>query len=154
MQRAARYATWERLVRLRKLRRVQNGATIGLVLLGPVLAIATYMILGPLGQGSDSTALRLVLLADLVYFLLLAALVLARLMQMIAARRARSAGSRLHMRLSGVFAGMALVPTVLVAVFAGLSFNIGLEGWFSDRVRQVVGASLEAAEDYPQEQRD
>ena len=141
-------------MRLRKLRRVQNIATIGLVLLGPVLAIATYMILGPLGQGMDSTALRLVLLADLVYFLLLAALVLARLMQMIAARRARSAGSRLHMRLSGVFAGMALVPTVLVAVFAGLSFNIGLEGWFSDRVRQVVGASLEAAEAYRQEHRD
>ena len=141
-------------MRLRKLRRVQNIATIGLVLLGPVLAFATYMILGPLGQGMDSTALRLVLLADLVYFLLLAALVLARLMQMIAARRARSAGSRLHMRLSGVFAGMALVPTVLVAVFAGLSFNIGLEGWFSDRVRQVVGASLEAAEAYRQEHRD
>ena len=154
VQGAARLATWERLVRLRRLRRVQNAATIGLVLLGPVLALATYLVFGPFGQGTDSSALRLVLLADLVYFLLLAALVMARLARMIAARRAHSAGSRLHLRLTGVFTGMALVPTVLVAIFAGLTVNIGLEGWFSDRVRQVVGASLDAAEAYRQEHRD
>ena len=51
-----------------------------------------------------------------------------------------------------MFAGLALVPTVLVAIFAGLTINIGLEGWFSDRVRNVVGASLEAAEAYEREQ--
>ena len=32
--------------------------------------------------------------------------------------------------------------------------NIGLEGWFSDRVRQVVGLSLTAAEAYEQEHVD
>jgi two-component system nitrogen regulation sensor histidine kinase NtrY len=49
---------------------------------------------------------------------------------------------------------MALVPTVLVAVFAVLSVNLGLEGWFSDRVRQVVGSSLSAAQAYEGEQRE
>jgi two-component system nitrogen regulation sensor histidine kinase NtrY len=72
---------------------------------------------------------------------------------MIAARRARSAGSRLHMRLTGVFTGLALGPTVLVAVFAAISVNFGLEGWFSDRVRAVVGNSLSAAEAYEDEHR-
>jgi two-component system nitrogen regulation sensor histidine kinase NtrY len=95
----------------------------------------------------------LVLLADLVYLLLLGGLVLSRLAGMIAARRARSAGSRLHLRLTSIFAGVAMVPTVLVAVFAGLTINIGLEGWFSDRVRSVVGTSLEAAEAYQDEHR-
>jgi len=42
---------------------------------------------------------------------------------------------------------------VTVAVFAGLTVNIGLEGWFSDRVRQVVGASLSAAEAYREDER-
>jgi two-component system nitrogen regulation sensor histidine kinase NtrY len=46
------------------------------------------------------------------------------------------------------------VPTVLVAVFAVLSINIGLEGWFSDRVRSVVGSSLSAAQAYEAVQRD
>jgi two-component system nitrogen regulation sensor histidine kinase NtrY len=47
-----------------------------------------------------------------------------------------------------------LVPTILVAVFAVLNLNIGLEGWFSERVRNVVGASLSAAEAYEKEQSD
>ncbi len=136
------------------MRRVQNAATLGLVLLGPVLAIATYMVLGPL-QGAERTdlSLRLILLADLVYVLLLAALVLSRVAGLVAARRAKSAGSRLHLRLTGVFALMALLPTITVAVFAVLTINIGLETWFSTRVQNVVGASLSAAEAYEQEHR-
>ncbi len=153
VQGVARRASWERLSRLRRQRRLQAVVTVVLAVLGPALALVTFLALGPFAQGANSTALRLVLLADLVYFLLLAGLVLARLASMIAARRAQSAGSRLHLRLTGVFAGIALVPTVLVAIFAGLTVNIGLEGWFSDRVRSVVGTSLAAAEAYQDEHR-
>nr|WP_207186939.1 PAS domain-containing sensor histidine kinase [Rhodovulum imhoffii] len=140
-------------MRLRRQKRVQTLATFSLVLLGPILAVATFLMLGPLELGASSNGLRVILLADLVYALLVAALVFARVIQMVAARRRRSAGSRLHLRLTGVFALIALLPTVLVAVFAGLTINVGLEGWFSDRVRQVVGASLSAAEAYEDEHR-
>ena len=132
---------------------MQNALTFGLVLLGPVLALATFSVLGPLDPATSTTWLRVVLLADLVYVLVLATLVLGTVMRMIAARRARSAGARLHLRLAYVFAIIALLPTVTVAVFAGLTVNIGLEGWFSDRVRGVVGASLSAAEAYREDTR-
>ncbi len=145
---------WQRLSRLRRQRRVQTTVTLGIVFLGPVLAVLTFLALGPLNRGAASPALRLILLADLIYVLLIAALVLARVARLIADRRSRSAGSRLHMRLSGVFMLIALVPTVLVAVFAVLSINIGLEGWFSDRVRSVVGSSLSAAQAYEAVQKD
>ena len=79
-----RRSTWDRLTRLRRLRRVQSAMMIGLVVLGPLLALATFLALGPFGQVENSVALRLVLLADIVYFLLLAALVMARLARMIA----------------------------------------------------------------------
>nr|WP_241427570.1 PAS domain-containing sensor histidine kinase [Fertoeibacter niger] len=125
--------------------------TFGLVLLGPLLALATFLALGPLNQGAGSPLLRLILLADLIYVLVVAAMVLARVARMVADRRSASAGSRLHLRLTGVFALLALIPTVLVAVFAVLTVNVGLEGWFSDRVRAVVGTSLAAAEAYQAE---
>jgi two-component system nitrogen regulation sensor histidine kinase NtrY len=150
----ARRSTWERLNRLRKIRRVQNVATFVIVALGPLLAVATFMALNVFQQGSVTLGLRLVLLADLIYVLVIAAMVMQRVARMIAARRARSAGSQLHLRLTGVFAIVALIPTVLVAVFATLTVNFGLEGWFSDRVRQVVGNSLAAAQAYEQEHRD
>ncbi|SEB93142.1 two-component system, NtrC family, nitrogen regulation sensor histidine kinase NtrY [Rhodobacter sp. 24-YEA-8] len=143
---------WQRVSRLRRQRRIQTAFTLGLVFLGPVLVVATFLLLGPMNHSGNSPALRLILLADLVYVLLIAALVLARVMRMVADRRRRSAGSNLHMRLTAVFAGMALVPTILVAVFAVLSVNLGLEGWFSERVRSVVGASLAAAQAYEGEQ--
>jgi two-component system, NtrC family, nitrogen regulation sensor histidine kinase NtrY len=134
------------------MRRFQSAATIGLVILGPILAFATFLVLGPLDRGASALSLRLVLLADLVYVLFVATLVLGTIARMIAARRARSAGSQLHLRLTGLFALIALIPTVTVAVFAGLTVNVGLEGWFSERVRQVVGASLAAAEAYREDE--
>jgi two-component system nitrogen regulation sensor histidine kinase NtrY len=145
---------WARFSRLRRQRRVQTAVTLGIVFLGPVLAVATFLAMGPFNQDAASPVLRLILLADLIYVLVIAALVLARVMRLLADRRSRSAGSRLHLRLSGVFMLIALIPTVLVAVFAVLSINIGLEGWFSQRVRSVVGSSLDAAEAYEAVQRD
>ncbi|MDF1854178.1 MAG: PAS domain-containing sensor histidine kinase [Pseudooceanicola sp.] len=139
---------------MRRQRRVQNAATLGLVTLGPTLTLATILVLGPMQQGASSLPLRLVLLADLVYVLVVATLVLQRVAQMVAARRARSAGSRLHLRLTGVFALMALIPAVTVAIFAALTINVGLEGWFSDRVRNVVGSSLAAARAYEEEHQE
>jgi two-component system nitrogen regulation sensor histidine kinase NtrY len=143
-----------RLGRVMRQPRVRNAGTLGLVMLGPALAALTYYVLGPLNQGASSPALRLVILADLVYALVVTALVGREVARMVAARRARSAGSRLHLRLVGVFALLALIPTVIVAVFSVLTINVGLEGWFSDRVRQVVSTSLAAAQAYEQEHRE
>lgn len=157
MARTLSRGTWERMARLRRLRRLRwfrNAATLGLAVLGPVLAGLTFMVLGPLSDAeSGRAALRLVLLADLIYLIVLTGLVVARIARIVAARRKSAVGSRLHMRLVGVFATIALVPTVLVALFAGLTLNIGLEGWFSDRVQQVVSSSLSAAEAYQDEHR-
>ncbi len=145
--------TWSRLARLRRQRRFQTAMTFGLAVLGPALAVGTFMVLGPMNQGATSPLLRVILLADLVYVLVVAALVIARLARIVADRRSQSAGSRLHLRLSGVFAIVALMPTVIVAVFAVLTVNVGLEGWFSERVRAVVGSSLSAAQAYDEEHR-
>lgn len=138
----------------RKRRNVQSALTLGLVALGPILLVATVLVLNRFGQQISPGLFRGIILADFVYVLIIVSLVAQRIMKMVAARRAKSAGSRLHMRLSGVFAAVAFIPTVLVAVFATVTLNIGIEGWFSDRVRDAVGTSLSAAEAYEAEQRD
>ncbi len=150
----ARHGVFTELNRRRKDRRVQTMLTFGLVVLGPVLALLTFLVLGPVQQGASSDVLRAVILADLVYILVVAAMVMMRVARMITDRRNAEAGSRLHLRLVGVFTFVALVPTVVVAIFATLSLNIGLEGWFSDRVRNVVGNSLDAAQAYEFEHRN
>ncbi|WP_281982651.1 sensor histidine kinase NtrY-like [Thalassorhabdomicrobium marinisediminis] len=139
--------------RWRRRRRVQATITVVLALMAPLLIILTITALRPLDQTGRTETLRLILLADIIYVLIIAALVASRVVTMIVARRNRSAGSRLHLRLTGVFGLLALIPTVAVAVFAVLTINIGLEGWFSERVRNVLGNSLSAAEAYEEEHR-
>ena len=141
-----------RLSRLRFKRRIATYVNIGLICLAPVLALVTYLILGPIDQGRESNLLRVILLCDLLYLLALTSLVMQRVMQIVALRRQKSAGSQLHLRLTGVFSAMSLLPTATVAVFAVLSINMGFEAWFSDRVQGVIADSLEAAQAYEQEQ--
>ena len=125
-----------------------------LILLGPILTGLTVSILQGEFGSKLSNILRLILLADGIYLLVVISIVGYAVMRMFAARRAKSAGSRLHMRLSRVFAIVALIPTVLVAVFAVVTLSIGVEGWFSKNVQNVVKSSLSAAEAYKNEQRD
>ncbi|MFS4438949.1 ATP-binding protein [Paracoccaceae bacterium GXU_MW_L88] len=127
--------------------------TLVLFAVGPLLALLTITLLARGDEASISFALRGVLLLDMAYVLVVAALVARRIVQIVAQRRAHSAGSRLHTRLVTVFAMVALIPTVLLAIFATLTLNLGLEGWFSDRVKNVVGTSLAAATAYEDEHR-
>ena len=130
----------------------QSSVNISLILLGPLLAIATYLFLGPFNVAGQSIWLRFFLLLDLVYVLLIVGIVLVRILYVLSQRRSRLAGSKLRFRLAGVFTTMSLLPTITVAVFATVSINLGLEAWFSERVQSVVGTSLSAARAYADEQ--
>lgn len=144
----------DRLARLVEHATVRAVLFWGFIALAPVLAVLTFLTLSEVDLLVGGEALRVVLLADFVYALVVAAFVARRLVEMLAARRRRSEGSRLHLRLMRVFTLVALVPTVLVAVFATITVNFGLEGWFSDRVRNVVANSLAAAQAYEEEHRN
>ncbi|MEO0989882.1 MAG: PAS domain-containing sensor histidine kinase [Pseudomonadota bacterium] len=148
-----RASSWVGFRRVVRGRRFQNAATIIVVAMGPILATATVAALRPIDEGASGDGLRAILLIDLIYVLVVAALILQRLARMIAARRAHSDGSRLHLRLSGTFAVFTLIPTIAIAIFAVVTIGLGLESWFSERVRQVVGASLDAAQSYEAEHR-
>jgi two-component system nitrogen regulation sensor histidine kinase NtrY len=138
----------------RRYRWLGRELVLGLVLLGPLLAAANSMVLG-LGEDGERSSpyLRLVLLVDLVYFLVLTALIGLKIGGLVVARRRKSAGSKLHLRLTGVFAAVALVPTVIVAVFATVTVNFGIESWFSEQVGSVVRNSLATAQAYEREHR-
>ena len=140
------------LSRLKLQRRLITGFNIGLICLAPILALVTYLALGPVDQGRDSNLLRVILLCDLVYLLTLTAMVMQKVTHIVTLRRQGSAGSQLHLRLTGVFSAMSLLPTATVAVFAVLSINMGFETWFSDRVQGVIADSLAAAQAYEEEQ--
>jgi two-component system nitrogen regulation sensor histidine kinase NtrY len=113
----------------------------------------TFNSISFIGEASQPKVLNILLLVDLVYVLIIAGLVALRITRLILARRSKSVGSRLHVRLTSVFIFIALMPTVIVAIFATFSINYGLEGWFSDNVQRVVKNSMESAQAYEFEHR-
>ncbi len=118
-----------------------------------VSGVATYGALsgwGPFGQRAPQTILIL-LNVDLVFVLLLSAVVLSNLVKLWLERRRGLAGSRLHMRMVALFSVVAVAPAITVAVFSVLFFNFGIESWFNDRVRTAINESIAVAEAYLEE---
>ncbi len=67
------------------------------------------------------------------------------------ARRRQAAGSRLHARIVGLFSVIAVTPAIVLAIFASISLDRGLDHWFSKRTQTIVQDSLGVAEAYVQE---
>ena len=66
----------------------------------------------------------------------------------VAVRRAERGGlgsGRLHVRLVALFSIISVVPTVLVAIFASVLFQSGLEFWFSNRARNMLENTVQVA---------
>jgi two-component system nitrogen regulation sensor histidine kinase NtrY len=66
----------------------------------------------------------------------------------VAVRRAEQGGlgsGRLHIRLVALFSAVAAVPTVLVAIFASVLFQSGLEFWSSHRARNMLEGTVQVA---------
>lgn len=99
-----------RLARWFDRRKVAAAGFWAMVVAGPVLAIATFAVLSEMEWLRGSDVLRPVLLLDFVYAMIVAAFLVRRIVDMIAARRRKSAGSKLHMRLTRFFTAIALIP--------------------------------------------
>jgi len=103
-----------------------------------------------LRRGAEpGTLLTPPLIALLLIAILLPAIALMVLYsRRVAVLRAEEGGlgsGRLHVRLVALFSALAAVPTVLVAIFASLLFQSGLEFWFSNRARTMLENTVQIA---------
>ncbi len=146
-RKAKRFRVWARRVRLS---RRLAWALAALAVLSGVATIATWTGEGT-ATGPDPKWVMVLLYVDVVVLLLLGAVVARRLVSMWSARKRGRAGSGLHIRIVMLFSLVAVAPAVLVAVFAAMFLNIGIQSWFNDRVSTAISASGAVAEAYLEE---
>lgn len=113
--------------------------------------VATMLALIPGPTGGSATTVLILLYTDLVLLLLLALLVARRIVRIWMERRRGGAGSRLHGRMVLLFSAVAAAPTIIVVVFSAFFVHLGLESWFSERVRTALEESLAVARAYLEE---
>jgi len=120
-------------------------ASTALILL-VVAAFSAWLLSRPAEPGTllSPPLIALLLVANLIPAIALMVLFSRRVAMARAARGGLGSG-RLHTRLVAIFSVIAAVPTVLVAIFASLLFQSGLEFWFSDRARGMLENAVEVA---------
>ncbi|HEU0311502.1 MAG TPA: ATP-binding protein [Sphingomicrobium sp.] len=136
------------LAREKETGRIYDWATIasGMVLAG-TLSLSYWMLSRVAEPGSmlSPPQIALLLIANLIPAIALMVLLSRRIAMARAAARAIGTG-QLHTRLVALFSVIAAVPTVIVAIFASLLLQSGLEFWFSDRARGMLENTVELAQ--------
>jgi two-component system nitrogen regulation sensor histidine kinase NtrY len=129
--------------------RVERWLAISLLVIAIGSGFTTYlMVTGAFGFLPTPRTILILLVLNLVVLLSLGTLVIRRLVVLWLERRRGLAGARLHSRLVLLFGLIAITPAIIVAVFSAVFINLGIEAWFSDRVRTAVKDSLIVARAY------
>ncbi len=124
-------------------------STLLLASVALLLGIATFAILaGRVKLGVHSSVAIGMSVADFAALLLLIIILVGRVTRVVLERRQGAAGARLHVRLVLLFGGVAAVPAILVAIFATVFFNIGIQAWFNARVQTALDESNQVAQGY------
>ena len=125
---------------------LEIGAAVALA----IMAIATWTAFT--NQPDETQLLPTQQISILLVGTLLPAMALLVLLgRRLALRRAAGSTARLHVRLVFVFSLIAAVPTLLVAVFAAMLFQSGVDFWFSSNSRGLFESTNELAESYFQQ---
>ncbi len=123
-----------------------------LVLLAVSSGVATFIAMTSSGpSGSNPHFVLNLLYLDAVFLLLLGALIIRRLVKLKSQHSRGIAGSKLQTRLVLFFSLLAVTPAILVAIFAGLYLNLGMQSWFNEKVSTALSSSQKVAEAYRDE---
>ena len=128
---------------------------LGWGLAAALTAVAVYLAssapgAGPIGAIGSSVLTILGL--NLALILLLSAAAGRRVLQLVF-DRAHDAGARLHLRFVTLFAVVAVVPAIVVAMVFGALVTRALDNWFSERVQSVIENSAKVDKSYVEDQR-
>ncbi len=127
-------------------KRLLGPLAVGLAMLS---AFATFIVLADLTPIAPTHYVVVtLLLVNASTVLLLLGIILREVWMVVQAKRAGRAGARLHIRIAGLFALIAALPAILVAIVASITLDRGLDRLFSTRTRAAIENSQIVGEAY------
>ena len=113
--------------------------------------ISFLVLLGLTPIDPDYTTTLTLIAINAAFALLLIGLIVREVHRIFMARRRGKAASRLHVRIVAMFALVAAIPAILVAIIASVTLELGLDRWFELRTKVIISSSLSIAEAYVNE---
>ena len=97
---------------------------------------------------------QILLLVDLILLVLFFVLIIRETYKILKDRRSKKIGSATSLRYLILFSTTTLVPSILIAVFSLILFNVGLQKYFDKKIKSIVNNSAEVATNYVNQTRD
>lgn len=129
-------------------RQLGFATTIALLVTG---ALTFLILFGLTPLEPNQGIVRTALLANTLLALVLVALITLEVLKLLRYRRKGRAAARLHIRIVGLFALVAAIPAILVAIIASITLDLGLDRWFEMRTKEIVDGSVSVAQAYVDE---
>lgn len=101
----------------------------------------------------DLISLSMLLKINGVLLLVLLIALILRLVRLWDEWRTGTAGAKLQTRMVMIFSVLAVVPVILITVFSLIFFDLGIDTWFSQKIRNAVTGSKNIASLYLREHR-
>ena len=98
--------------------------------------------------------LHVLLIIDLALLIIFFTLVIYETYKILSERRKGTLGSETSLRYILFFSTTTLLPSVLIALFSLILFNVGLQNYFDKKIKTVVNSSSEVAKNYLEEVRN
>jgi two-component system nitrogen regulation sensor histidine kinase NtrY len=139
---------------LRQIRKRTSGK-LGLILVGMAVisGLSTFVILTGLTPIRPTHQVVIALLTvNCLIVAGMAAMIGWQVWHLWKDRQAGIAGAALHTRIVSLLGLFAAVPAIIVALFAAVTLNRGLDTWFSERTQSIVDSAITVAESYVKEQ--
>ena len=98
--------------------------------------------------------LQILLVIDLILLTMFFAFVIYKTYNILSERRKGKLGSETGLRYIVFFSTTTLLPSILIAIFSLILFNVGLQKYFDNKIKTVVNDSAEVAKNYVDQTRN
>mgnify|MGYP001160848332 CR=1 FL=1 len=98
--------------------------------------------------------LQKLLIIDMVLLAVFFSLIIYETYKILIERRRKKLGSETSLRYIIFFSTTTLLPSILIALFSLILFNVGLQKYFDNKIKNVVNSSAEVAKNYVEQTRN
>ena len=135
---------------------INRKITIFLIILSFFASIITYLVFSnslPYIKTTPTIAIS-TLTIDIILLAALCFKVIKKIVQTWIERKKGTVGAKISSKFILTFALLALIPTITLATFSTFFFNIGMKGWFNDKMLSMTEQSNSIAEAYLKEHQE
>ena len=98
--------------------------------------------------------LKILLSVDLILLALFFGLIIYETYKILSKKKRKKLGSKVNLKYIIYFSSTTLLPSIIIAIFSLILFNVGLQRYFDDKIKSVVNNSAELAENYVEQTRN